>query len=133
MIDTLRLTAEGAKELLDKREISGAELFAAYRGRDDDLHAFLHRCDDPGGEGIPIAIKDVIGTKGVPTTAGSKILENYVPVYDATVAARCKAHGLRLLGSEPQGVDHFPLRRRAGRRLRSLLSSVKPSLMRAAP
>ena len=107
MIDTLRLTAEGAKELLDKREISGAELFAAYRGRDDDLHAFLHRCDDPGGEGIPIAIKDVIGTKGVPTTAGSKILEHYVPVYDATVAARCKAHGLRLLGKT--NTDEFAM------------------------
>ena len=107
MIDTLRLTAEGAKELLDKREVSGAELFAAYRGRDDDLHAFLHRCDDPGGEGIPIAIKDVIGTKGVPTTAGSKILEHYVPVYDATVAARCKAHGLRLLGKT--NTDEFAM------------------------
>ncbi len=107
MIDTLRLTAEGAKRLLEAREISGAELFAAYRDRDDDLHAFLHRCDDPGGEGIPIAIKDVIGTKGVPTTAGSKILENYVPVYDATVAARCKQHGLRLLGKT--NTDEFAM------------------------
>ena len=107
MIDTFRLTAEAAKKLLDAREISGAELFAAYRGRDDDLHAFLHRCDDPGGEGIPIAIKDVIGTKGVPTTAGSKILENYVPVYDATVAARCKAHGFRLLGKT--NTDEFAM------------------------
>jgi aspartyl-tRNA(Asn)/glutamyl-tRNA(Gln) amidotransferase subunit A len=107
VIDTLRLTAEGAKKLLDAREVSGPELFAAYRGRDDDLHAFLHRCDDPGGEGIPIAIKDVIGTKGVPTTAGSKILEHYVPVYDATVAARCKAHGLRLLGKT--NTDEFAM------------------------
>jgi aspartyl-tRNA(Asn)/glutamyl-tRNA(Gln) amidotransferase subunit A len=107
MIDVLRLTAEGAKKLLDAREVSGAELFAAYRGRDDDLHAFLHRCDDPGGEGIPIAIKDVIGTQGVPTTAGSKILESYVPVYDATVAARCKEHGLRLLGKT--NTDEFAM------------------------
>ena len=107
MIDTLRLTAEEAKRLLDAREISGAELFAAYAERDDDLHAFLHRCGDPGGDGIPIAIKDVIGTKGIPTTAGSKILENYVPVYDATVIERCKQHGLRILGKT--NTDEFAM------------------------
>jgi aspartyl-tRNA(Asn)/glutamyl-tRNA(Gln) amidotransferase subunit A len=107
MIDVLRLTAEGAKQLLDAREISGAELFAAYATRDDDLHAFLYRCGDPGGDGIPIALKDVIGTKGVPTTAGSKILESYVPVYDSTVAANCKRHGLRLLGKT--NTDEFAM------------------------
>jgi aspartyl-tRNA(Asn)/glutamyl-tRNA(Gln) amidotransferase subunit A len=111
MIDTLTLTAEGAKKLLDAKEISGAELFAAYRHaigeRDPELHAYLHVCDDPGGEGIPIAIKDVIGTKGVPTTAGSKILESYVPVFDSTVAARCKEHGLRLLGKT--NTDEFAM------------------------
>jgi aspartyl-tRNA(Asn)/glutamyl-tRNA(Gln) amidotransferase subunit A len=107
MIDTLRLTAEEAKRLLDAREISGAELFAAYAKRDDDLHAYLYRCDDPGGDGIPIAIKDVIGTKGVPTTAGSKILESYVPVFDSTVAANCKEHGLRLLGKT--NTDEFAM------------------------
>ena len=73
-VDTLRLTAEEAKRLLEAGEVSGAELFAAYAERDDDLHAYLYRCEDDGGDGIPIAIKDVIGTKGVPTTAGSKIL-----------------------------------------------------------
>jgi aspartyl-tRNA(Asn)/glutamyl-tRNA(Gln) amidotransferase subunit A len=107
VIDTLRLTAEEAKRLLETKEVSGAELFAAYAGRDDDLHAFLHRCEDPGGEGIPIAIKDVIGTKGIPTTAGSKILESYVPVYDATVIANCKAHGLRILGKT--NTDEFAM------------------------
>ncbi|MFL5928666.1 MAG: Asp-tRNA(Asn)/Glu-tRNA(Gln) amidotransferase subunit GatA [Gaiellaceae bacterium] len=111
MIDTLTLTAEEAWRLVDASEVSGAELFAAYRAaideRDDELHAFLHVADDPGGDGLPIAIKDVIGTQGVPTTAGSKILESYVPVFDATVAARCKAHGLRLLGKT--NTDEFAM------------------------
>jgi aspartyl-tRNA(Asn)/glutamyl-tRNA(Gln) amidotransferase subunit A len=111
MIDTLTLTAETAKGLVEKREISGAELFAAYAGaideRDPELHAFLTRADDPGGDGLPIAIKDVIGTKGLRTTAGSKILESYVPVYDATVIEHCKAHGLRILGKT--NTDEFAM------------------------
>ena len=111
MIDTLRLTAEEAARLLRAKEITGAELYAAYRAaideRDPELHCYLHVCDDEGGEGIPIAVKDVIGTKGIPTTAGSKILEGYVPVYDATVAARCKAHGLRILGKT--NTDEFAM------------------------
>jgi aspartyl-tRNA(Asn)/glutamyl-tRNA(Gln) amidotransferase subunit A len=111
VIDTRRLTAEEAKGLLERREVSGAELFAAYRAaideRDPELHCFLRTCDDPGGEGIPIALKDVIGTKGVETTAGSKILAGYVPVYDSTVAARCKEHGLRLLGKT--NTDEFAM------------------------
>jgi aspartyl-tRNA(Asn)/glutamyl-tRNA(Gln) amidotransferase subunit A len=111
VIDTLRLTAEEAKRLLDAREISGAELFAAYLeaigARDEELHCYLHVCDDPGGDGIPIAVKDVIGTKGIPTTAGSKILEGYVPVYDATVVTRLKEHGLRILGKT--NTDEFAM------------------------
>jgi aspartyl-tRNA(Asn)/glutamyl-tRNA(Gln) amidotransferase subunit A len=111
MIDTLRLTAEEAKRLLGSREISGAELFAAYRGaideRDEELHCYLHLCDDPGGDGIPIALKDVIGTKGIPTTAGSKILEGYVPVYDSTVVERLRSHGLRILGKT--NTDEFAM------------------------
>ncbi|HKT45813.1 MAG TPA: Asp-tRNA(Asn)/Glu-tRNA(Gln) amidotransferase subunit GatA [Gaiellaceae bacterium] len=111
MIDTLRLTAEEAKGLLERKEISGAELFAAYLEaigeRDPELHCYLHVCEDPGGDGIPIAVKDVIGTKGIPTTAGSKILEGYVPVYDSTVATRCKEHGLRVLGKT--NTDEFAM------------------------
>jgi aspartyl-tRNA(Asn)/glutamyl-tRNA(Gln) amidotransferase subunit A len=111
VIDTLRLTAEEAKRRLDAREISGAELFAAYRAaigeRDEELHCYLHVCEDPGGDGIPIALKDVIGTKGIPTTAGSRILLGYLPVYDATVVERVKAHGLRILGKT--NTDEFAM------------------------
>ena len=111
MIDTLRLTAEAANDLLTAGEVSSDELFAAYLAaigeRDPELHAYLYVCDDSPGGGIPIALKDVIGTKGVPTTAGSKILESYVPVFDSTVAARCKARGLRLLGKT--NTDEFAM------------------------
>jgi aspartyl-tRNA(Asn)/glutamyl-tRNA(Gln) amidotransferase subunit A len=56
---------------------------------------------------VPIALKDVIGTKGVETTAGSKILEGYVPVFDSTVAARVKDAGLPLLGKT--NTDEFAM------------------------
>jgi aspartyl-tRNA(Asn)/glutamyl-tRNA(Gln) amidotransferase subunit A len=111
VIDTLRLSAEEATRLLRDKEVSSAELWAAYRSaideRDPELHAYLHVCEDDGGEGVPIAVKDVIGTKGIPTTAGSKILEGYVPVYDATVIERCKAQGLRVLGKT--NTDEFAM------------------------
>ena len=110
-IDTLRLTAEEASGLLERREVSGRELFDAYRAaiaaRDGELHAFLNGRDEPDGDGVPIAIKDVISTRGVPTTAGSKILEGYVPVFDATVAARCKAAHMPLLGKT--NTDEFAM------------------------
>src|SRR5690349_12159214 len=111
MIDTLRLTAEEAWRLLEARETSGAAPFAAYRaaidGRDPELHCYLHVCDEPSGDGLPIAVKDVIGTKGIPTTAGSKILEGYLPVYDSTVVERLKSRGLSILGKT--NTDEFAM------------------------
>jgi aspartyl-tRNA(Asn)/glutamyl-tRNA(Gln) amidotransferase subunit A len=110
-IDTLRLTAEEALGLLERREVSPRELWDAYRAaideRDPELHAYLHVADEPDREGVPIALKDVIGTKGVRTTAGSKILESWVPVYDSTVAARCKDASLALLGKT--NTDEFAM------------------------
>jgi aspartyl-tRNA(Asn)/glutamyl-tRNA(Gln) amidotransferase subunit A len=110
-LDTLRLTAEEATRLVAAKDVTSAELYAAYRAaideRDPELHCYLHVCDDDGGEGVPIALKDVIGTKGIPTTAGSRILEGYVPVYDSTVAERCKANGLRVLGKT--NTDEFAM------------------------
>ncbi len=110
MIDTLRLTAEDALALLARREVSGAELTAAYleaiEARDGELHAYLH-VEGESGDGVPIALKDCITTKGVPTTAGSRILEGYVPVFDATVTTRCRAAGLTLLGKA--NMDEFAM------------------------
>jgi aspartyl-tRNA(Asn)/glutamyl-tRNA(Gln) amidotransferase subunit A len=111
MIDTLRLTADAAKGMLERKEVSGAELRAAYRAaideRNEELHCFLTLVDDDANDGVPIALKDVISTKGIQTTAGSKILEGYVPVFDSTVAARCKAAGLQLLGKT--NTDEFAM------------------------
>jgi aspartyl-tRNA(Asn)/glutamyl-tRNA(Gln) amidotransferase subunit A len=111
MMDTLRLTAEGAISLLERREVSAAELHAAYLAaiseRDGELHCYLRTCQEPSGEGIPIALKDVISTKGIETTAGSKILSGYSPVFDATVAARVKGAGLSLLGKT--NTDEFAM------------------------
>ena len=111
MIDTLRLTAEEAKGMLERGEVSPAELRAAYReaidAGDEELHCFLTLVDDDENEGVPIALKDVISTKGIQTTAGSKILEGYVPVFDSTVAARCKSAGLQLLGKT--NLDEFAM------------------------
>src|SRR5215211_3093362 len=110
-LDTLRLTAEEALGLVERREVSGRELWDAYRGaidaRDPELHAYLTLADEPDQDGVPIALKDVIGTKGVRTTAGSKILDNYVPVYDSTVARRCKDGSLALLGKT--NTDEFAM------------------------
>ena len=111
VVDTVRLTAEDAIGLVERGEVSPAELHAAYLDaigeRDGELHAYLRTVTEPAGTSIPIALKDVISTKGVETTAGSRILAGYTPVFDATVAARCKAAGLTLLGKT--NTDEFAM------------------------
>jgi aspartyl-tRNA(Asn)/glutamyl-tRNA(Gln) amidotransferase subunit A len=111
MTDTLRLTAEDAAGMLERGEASSAELHAAYHGaideRDGELHAYLTFVDDAEGDGVPIAFKDLVSTRGVETTAGSKILAGFKPVFDATVASRCKDAGLPLLGKT--NMDEFAM------------------------
>jgi aspartyl-tRNA(Asn)/glutamyl-tRNA(Gln) amidotransferase subunit A len=118
VIDTLRLTAEEAMGLIDRGEASSEELHRGYLDaigeRDSELHAYLCTVEPGAGAngggatgGVPIALKDVISTRGVETTAASKILEGYKPVFDATVAARCKDAGFPLLGKT--NLDEFAM------------------------
>ncbi len=111
MIDTLRLTAEEATTLLERGEASAQELHAAYlaaiEDRNEELHAYLTVVTESEGDGIPIAFKDLISTRGVETTAGSKVLAGYRPVFDATVAARCREASLPLLGKT--NLDEFAM------------------------
>jgi len=106
--------------------VSAVEVAQAHLDRigavDGAVHAFLH-VDAEGalaqaarvdaGEltgplaGVPLAMKDVVVTRGVPTTAGSKILEGWVPPYDATVSARLRAAGVVVLGKT--NMDEFAM------------------------
>ena len=114
-------TIDGVREALAAKKISARELTAEFykriEARNWQLNAFLalspERAYDqadrvdvlvsagkplPPLAGVPIAIKDVISTRGVRTTCGSKILESYVPAYDATAVERLEAAGAVLLG-----------------------------------
>lgn len=81
--------------------------------RDRELHAFLHFSDEqpllPDGplSGKAVAIKDNLCIQGWPTTAGSRILENFVPPYTATVVERLRKAGARLVGKT--NMDEFAM------------------------
>ncbi|RMF94068.1 MAG: Asp-tRNA(Asn)/Glu-tRNA(Gln) amidotransferase subunit GatA [Nitrospinota bacterium] len=124
-----RLTIHEARDLLRKGEITSEALTTAFLERIDAVeeitHAYLTVCREEvlaeaqeadrriqrGEEapllGIPLAIKDVICTKGVRTTCGSRILGNFIPPYDATVMQRLKAAGALLLGKT--NMDEFAM------------------------
>src|SRR5450759_5024391 len=97
--------------LLQRGETSAEELHRAYLDaiaeRDGEIHAYLKVVEECQGVGVPIAIKDVITTEGIETTAGSKILSGYVPVFDSTVAAKLKQAGLPPLGKT--NMDEFAM------------------------
>jgi len=75
--------------LSKERALAAAASVDALAGKGDPL---------PPLAGVPVAIKDVMVTRGVRTTAGSKILENYIPPYDCTAVARLEAAGAVVLG-----------------------------------
>ncbi len=118
---TTTWTIDGVRAALTAKKVSARELADEYykriEARNPELNAYLtlsqrrayaqaHRVDEmvasgkalPPLAGVPTAIKDVISTRGVKTTCGSKILENYVPPYDATAVERLEKAGAVILG-----------------------------------
>ncbi|MEV4661627.1 Asp-tRNA(Asn)/Glu-tRNA(Gln) amidotransferase subunit GatA [Micromonospora echinofusca] len=130
MSDLTRLTATEIAGLVASGETSAVEVTRAHLDRigavDDRVNAFLY-VDTEGalaaaadvdarraaGEelgplaGVPVAVKDVLTTKGVPTTVGSKILESWRPPYDSTIVQRLRAAGTVMLGKT--NMDEFAM------------------------
>ena len=130
MTELTRLTAHEMSEKLRAKEISAAELTEAHLDRidavDGKLHAFLHVAADkaraqardvdhkrgrnedlPPLAGVPVAVKDVFTTVGMPTTCGSRILDGWHPPYDATITTRLKRNGAIILGKT--NMDEFAM------------------------
>lgn len=124
-----QLTAAELADQLRRREIGAVEVAETFIARAESenphLNAFLEitrdqalaaaesaqRCLDSGegGElcGVPVALKDNISTKGIPTTCASRILEGYVPPYDATVVQRLSECGAVIVGKT--NMDEFAM------------------------
>jgi len=130
MSDLIKLPAATLGAMLSEGSVSSVEVTRAHLDHidavDADIHAFLHVARESAlataaavdarraaGEelgplaGVPIAIKDVLATSDMPTTSGSKILEGWVPPYDATVVARLRAADLIPLGKT--NMDEFAM------------------------
>jgi aspartyl-tRNA(Asn)/glutamyl-tRNA(Gln) amidotransferase subunit A len=127
MTEVLALTVAQAVARIDAGEISRREYFEAWRSAaaGDELNAYLWRHEEPGGSldpaailygksapaalpvGIPVAVKDIFCTEGIPTTAGSRILEGYRPPYTATAVERLGRAGFQVLGKT--NMDEFAM------------------------
>ncbi|MFF3856572.1 Asp-tRNA(Asn)/Glu-tRNA(Gln) amidotransferase subunit GatA [Micromonospora sp. NPDC002575] len=130
MTDLTKLTAVELAGLVADGQTSAVEVTRAHLDRiaavDDRVNAFLHVDADgalaaaravderrAAGEelgplaGVPVAVKDVLTTRGVPTTVGSKILEGWRPPYDATIVQRLRAAGTVMLGKT--NMDEFAM------------------------
>ncbi|MFO7760930.1 MAG: Asp-tRNA(Asn)/Glu-tRNA(Gln) amidotransferase subunit GatA [Desulfobia sp.] len=119
-MNPIGLTIHQLQSMLARREVSAVEatssLFEHIHKTDKDIKAFITLAEDEAltqakeadrrlekGEadplcGIPLSVKDILCTKGIKTTAGSKMLESFIPTYDATVVAKLKKKGAVLLG-----------------------------------
>ncbi|MEU0513699.1 Asp-tRNA(Asn)/Glu-tRNA(Gln) amidotransferase subunit GatA [Amycolatopsis sp. NPDC006125] len=131
MTDLTRLSAAELAEKIHAREVSAAEVTQAHLDRigevDDHVHAFLN-VDAEGAlaaarevdaaladgqapaspiAGVPLALKDVLTTQGLPTTCGSKSLENWIPPYDSTVTRKLREAGVPILGKT--NMDEFAM------------------------
>ncbi len=119
MSDVLELTVAQAASRIEAGELSADEYgdACAAAAAGDDLNAYLWTRGAAGPRtdrrprtagalaGVPVAIKDLFCTEGVPTTAGSRILEGYRPPYTATAVRRLEAAGAQVLGKT--NMDEF--------------------------
>jgi aspartyl-tRNA(Asn)/glutamyl-tRNA(Gln) amidotransferase subunit A len=120
--ELLSLSARQAARAVAAGSLSGAELFEAYRARaaadreqgSEGLNCFTWVAEEGPSDGapaplqgVPIAIKDLFCTEGVPSQSGSRILEGYLPPYTATAVSRLAGAGARLMAKTNQ--DEFAM------------------------
>jgi aspartyl-tRNA(Asn)/glutamyl-tRNA(Gln) amidotransferase subunit A len=116
--ELLALSASEAIARVRSGDIAASELFGLYAERisrfDGELGAFLWTADEPAEvdqnaplAGVPLAVKDLFCTEGVPTTAGSRILEGHLPLYTATAARNLFEAGAPMLGKT--NMDEFAM------------------------